>query len=355
MARPIRDVPWLDQRDGTYYVNWYEAPQTPAQKGRTRRLSLRATDADTAKARFAAFLAQGADVTLGTARNVGLTVISALDLYWIEHISERVVDKVRQENAIRHLKAWFGDTQLAKIDIEECEAYAKARRDGLIGGGRRTPDKRGSDSTIKRELGVLQAASNHAIKRKRIVGELPTFWMPTEDRVEDEEIQFFTKEELDLLFATAKDDLGDFIRIAYWTGARRGSIETLERRQINLELNRISLKKPGARVTKKRKPIVPIFPQIRKIIERRMALALMADDYLFGKTVDFYRPFRRLCESIGLDHKSNPHMLRHSRATHMLMDGESIYKVAKLLGDTVSTVEKRYGHVSVEYLMERRK
>jgi site-specific recombinase XerD len=48
-------------------------------------------------------------------------------------------------------------------------------------------------------------------------------------------------------------------------------------------------------------------------------------------------------------------MLRHSRATHMLMDGESIYKVAKLLGDTVSTVEKRYGHVSVEYLMERRK
>jgi integrase len=353
MARPIRDVPWLDQRDGTYYVNWYEAPQTPAQKGRTRRLSLRAADADTAKARFAAFLAQGADVTLGTARNAGLTVRAALDLYWTEHVNPNVVDKVRQENAIRHLKAWFGDTQLAKIDIDECEAYAKARRDGLIGGGRRTPDKRGSDSTIKRELGVLQAASNHAIKRKRIVGELPTFWMPTEDRVEDEEVQFFTKEEVHLLFMTARGDLWDFIRMAYWTGARRASIETLEARQVNLALNRISLKKPGVKSTKKRKPIVPIFPQIRGIVERRLANA--QHGYLFGKTVDFYRPFRQLCESIGLDDKFNPHMLRHSRATHMLMDGESIYKVAKLLGDTVSTVEKRYGHVSVEYLMERRK
>ena len=34
----------------------------------------------------------------------------------------------------------------------------------------------------------------------------------------------------------------------------------------------------------------------------------------------------------------------------MLMDGESVYKVAKLLGDTVQTVERTYGHHSVEYL-----
>jgi integrase len=353
MARPIRDVPWLEQINGTYYVHWYEAPQTAAQKGRTRRVSLRATDPDTAKARFAAFLASGADVTLGTARNAGLSVSDALDHYWTEHVGPNVVDKVRQENAIRHLKAWFGDTQMAKIDIEECEAYAKARRQGLIGGGRRTPDKRGSDSTIRRELGVLQSASNHAIKRKRIVGELPTFWMPTEDRTEDEETQFFTKEEIHLLFCTAKGDLWDFIRMAYWTGARRASIETLEVKQVNFETRRVSLKKPGVKSTKKRKPIVPIFPQIRGILERRVAAS--KDGYLFGKTVDFYRPFRQLCESIGLDDKFNPHMLRHSRATHMLMDGESIYKVAKLLGDTVSTVEKRYGHASVEYLLERRK
>jgi site-specific recombinase XerC len=43
-------------------------------------------------------------------------------------------------------------------------------------------------------------------------------------------------------------------------------------------------------------------------------------------------------------------MLRHSRATHMLMDGEDPYKVAKLLGDTLATAERVYGHYDVDYL-----
>lgn len=34
----------------------------------------------------------------------------------------------------------------------------------------------------------------------------------------------------------------------------------------------------------------------------------------------------------------------------MLMDGEDPYKVAKLLGDTLATVERVYGHHSVDYL-----
>jgi hypothetical protein len=34
----------------------------------------------------------------------------------------------------------------------------------------------------------------------------------------------------------------------------------------------------------------------------------------------------------------------------MLMDGESIYKVANLLGDTVRTVERVYRHHSAEFL-----
>ena len=45
-----------------------------------------------------------------------------------------------------------------------------------------------------------------------------------------------------------------------------------------------------------------------------------------------------------------PHTLRHTRATHLLQLGVDIWDVAGLLGDTVSTIERTYGHYSPDYL-----
>ncbi len=351
MARPTRDVPWLDTRDGVYTVNWYEAPTTPAQKGRTKRLSLRTTDADVAKDRFAAFLVKGIDVVTGSARTAGLTVSDMLDQYWVEHVHKRVVAKIRQELAIRHLKAWFGSTQASAIDISECEAYASARRQGITSAMKRKGDRRVSDSTIRRELNVLQAASKHAIKRKRIIGELPTFELPPEDQTRSGEAAFYSKDELNLLLKSAKGDLKDFITIAYYTAGRAKSIETLEVRQVNFAAGTVALAKPGEVRTKKRRPTLPIFPEIREVLERRVKAS--TDGYLFGPRYTAYPKYRALCETIGFDDKRNPHLLRHSRASHLLMNGESVYKVARLLGDTVATVETRYGHCSAEFLLER--
>jgi len=50
--------------------------------------------------------------------------------------------------------------------------------------------------------------------------------------------------------------------------------------------------------------------------------------------------------------KSSPHILRHSRATHLLQEGIAIFAVARLLGDSVATVERVYAHCSVAYLAE---
>ena len=68
---------------------------------------------------------------------------------------------------------------------------------------------------------------------------------------------------------------------------------------------------------------------------------------LFGGH-NFYPAFARLMVELRME--GHPHMLRHSRASHMLHDGEDIYKVARLLGDTVATVERVYGHSQVEFL-----
>ncbi|HEY5798461.1 MAG TPA: tyrosine-type recombinase/integrase [Bosea sp. (in: a-proteobacteria)] len=347
MPRPKRAEPhYLQQRAGVYQVCWYDATTK-----RTRRLGLRTKDYDEALDRYAVWRKNPQAIAVVEGRGEDISVTNALDDYYKEHVTKNVVDTVRQENAIRHLKEFFKGGLLRAVDIPACRSYADARRSGRIGGGARHKGDRakGSDSTIRRELNVLQAASEHARRWKRIKAEnMPTFEAPAEHRVQ-QEVGFLTPYQIATLIFEAEGALRDFVALTYHWGARRESIETLHVDQV--KPTHVNLLKKGERQTKKRKPIVPIYPEIAALLRYRVASAGERKGYLFGESVDFYKPFRALCERLEMPH-SNPHVLRHSRASNMLMAGVSIYKVARLIGDTVKTVESTYGHHSVEFLLE---
>lgn len=344
MPKQDKTIPWLERHDnGVFYVHWYD----PVAK-RTQRVSLRTRDSGEAKDRFEAFLREGGEIQ--APRTGELTVSRALDDYYKEHVEVKVVDVNRQRDIIRHLKAYFGDQILATVDIPASLGYAKVRRDGTIGGGSRTVSSKASEGTIVRELGVLSAAARHALKWKRIV-ELPSIEMPRAARAtQDDEALYYTKHEIEQLIMAADGDLKHFITLAYYTGARRRSIEHLSVRQIDWVSNRIHLKTPGKRSTKKRQPIVPIFPQITETLHELLG----RDKLLLLGGRDFYRSFTALARMIGLDNdgRGNPHLLRHSRATHLLQDGAKVYTVAKLLGDTTTTVERVYGHHSSDHIAD---
>lgn len=354
MARKRRDIPWLEWRDGIAYVYWYDA-----KRQRTERLSLRTSDQVEAQKRFAAFLTEGHDIVSGSPRAGDLSVIQALDDYLREHVAVNVVDRGRQEDAARHLKAFFGHGPISTVDIPTSRAYAEARRMGATD----RPDSRArtghSDSTIRRELVVLGAAARHAARWKRIgpnaepPTSMPSIELPPEARTE--KVKWLTKAELSLALETATGALKDFIMVAYYTGARRASVERLTRFQVDLAGNRIDLRgrneTANQRRSKKRRPVVPIDPKLRPTIERLM-VENASSEWLFGKPLVMYRPFRELMTGLGLADKSNPHILRHTRATHMLLDGVRPYAVARLLGDTLATVDRVYGHAGVDELAD---
>ena len=58
--------------------------------------------------------------------------------------------------------------------------------------------------------------------------------------------------------------------------------------------------------------------------------------------------FARLCKACGI--KASPHVLRHTAATWLVMDGVPLAEVARLLGDSEKTVEKVYGKHAPDYL-----
>jgi integrase len=338
MPRPAREIPWLDVREnGAYYVFWYDK-----ENGRTERFSLRTKDAAEAKAGYITFLSEGKGLfeKLGTS----LTVDKALDQYELEHVNHKCADPRRQRDAIKNLKAHFGEAPLSAVDIPSSRKYAETRRSGSSGGGSRRKPAPASDSTIRRELVTLVAAANHARKWKRITpNEMPSVELPTEQRPPAE---WYTKDEVRLILSTASGDLQRFCRILYYTGARRRAIENLTVGQVNFEAKQIRLLGDGQKETKKRRPVVPIFPEIEA--DLRALVAKARDGRLFSG--DMYRRYRRHCEAIGLDHKANPHIMRHTRATLMLMDGVDPYAVSRLLGDTLATIDRVYGHHSPEHL-----
>lgn len=338
MARKRRDVPWLEQRDnGVWYAFKYDAT-----KRRTLRESLETKESKEAQLRFGRLLTEGfRDTRL--VGDAGITVEQALDQYLAEH---KTTDPERQEAAAKWLKAYFKNTLFKDVDIPASRAYKAARVTGAVAG------RRGgvTSSTVRRELHVLVAAANHAARWKRMGPNAnPPTAMPQIELAPEERsnrVKWMSKDVLARVFATADGKLLAFCKIAYYTAGRRESIERLTRQQIDLAHGQIHLDPANAAQTNKRRPTVPLYAEIRPIIEK--LLDESPNDFLFGTVRSFYRDFVKLAADIGVD--AHPHMLRHSRATHMLLDGEDIYKVARLLGDSVTTVLKTYAHATVKYL-----
>lgn len=276
----------------------------------------------------------------------------ALTDYWNEH-GKDVASPDSVETSLKHLFAFFGDWPVADIGVEECRDFLQRRRAGSLP----TATRGGvSDSTVRRDMLILSAAINHAVLWKRLkADEKPILEMPA---APPPRTMWLYKDELERLMNAASGRTADFIQIAYYTAGRRGSIEKLTKFQVSLEQNRISLHRPGGRITKKRRPSVPIVPALRPTIER--CLRESTTEYLLGHGGRALPGFYVALRKAGLEWvperemrgagKPTPHALRHSRATHLLQDGVDPWAVAQLLGDRLETVTAVYAHWCGDYL-----
>ena len=277
-----------------------------------------------------------------------------LAFYERDHVQAgKVVDRKRSESAIARLLAFFGDYPISAVDIPLSRDYAVARETAAVSGNGRGA----KPGTIRRELGVLVSAARHCVKWKKIGrDQLPTLEKPAAPATRG---LYLTREELATIRAGADERSLWFIDIAYYTGSRREAVQSLTWAQVDLERNRIRLKKSGERVSKKRRPVVPIDPALRPTL---VALQGKHGDHVLPQPFHGWYWLEKAAKRAKLFHLPetdgrpagtvSPHILRHSRATHLLQDGVSPWAVANLLGDTVKTVLDVYGHHCPDYLAE---
>lgn len=312
-----------------WYVQWHEG-------GRSQRVTTRTSSRPEAEAFLAAFRLAAASAPLDD-----LTIPQVLDWYWESHAK----GLMRPDSAalgIRALKTFFGSTGALGLTLEMQEAFTAERRAAGTG-----------DESIRRDLSVLSAALNRAVKYKKLAFRPPALTLtpaPPRER-------WLTRSEVARLFWQLRGKRQRhqllFCRLALYTGARTGAILDLTWDRVHFDTGLIDYRKPGRRVTKKRRTIAPMTRKCRRMLEH----AARHTNYEHVITWAG-EPIGRIAKAVianaekaGVEDFS-PHVLRHTMASWAVQSRVPIYTVGKMLGQTVASTTERYAKLAPDDVLE---
>ena len=148
------------------------------------------------------------------------------------------------------------------------------------------------------------------------------------DTIGESRHRVFSEKELKLLFDNAKDErFNQFIRFAYYTGARSGEIRHISKDNLFSDYL-VAYGKTGKRIIK-------LNNQSQEIIKQLDELWNYTKSYVSHK---FKKEVRRL----GIKN-ARFHDLRRTFGYNLIKQGRPIYEVSKLLGhSSVTTTERHY-------------
>ncbi|MCL2505525.1 MAG: site-specific integrase [Alphaproteobacteria bacterium] len=350
---------WIEARQ-TWYIVWFEHGRERKKSTGTRNR----IEADQALSLHNIEKEQPVD-TVSSTRRILADVLSA---YAKEH-AVHVASATTIGFNIKSLIPFWGHRTVAEVRPVTCREYLAYRKKNAQNQGKTL-----SDATVSRELGVLAAAIRHDYKQGRLAALAP-IWKPAPSAPKD---RWLTREEVAHLLKAARTKRRDdnkitgrqrthsfsrwhvsfYILLALYTAARKEAILTLTWSQVDLEKGIIDLNKQGAKITNKRRAIVPIPRKLMTFlrIAKSRAPENCADkcviDY-FGKPIlRIDQSFRRVVADAGLKNVT-PHTLRHTAATWMAQAGVSMWVIAKYLGHaSTRTTERIYAHHNPDFLIE---
>jgi len=165
-----------------------------------------------------------------------------------------------------------------------------------------------------------------------------------------------------LLRETSRDDIKFVVLMGCEAGFRKGEIIMSKPEWFTLETDSIHVPCPdptdGWEPKNRKERTVPMSPRLKKFLletkwledGRKYVLHPEAreEDWVFDQSSSDYRwdpkrPLLALFKKCKITHVTT-HTMRHSFASHALMSGKSIWKVAEWLGDKPETVKATYSH-----------
>lgn len=269
---------------------------------------------------------------------------------YVDDKAEKVKGRQTLANNVTALANWWGDLTCDAVKGTACRAYekarAKARKDA--NGALRTA----GSATVRRELGVLQAALNHAHAEGVLIH--PIRVTLSEAGVPRE--RWLTRDEVAALLRGASPHARRFILISIYTGRRMSAVLHLTWTRVDLDTGRIRFRADGERETKKRRGAVRVPRQLLAHLRRWHRHAGSSETHVVSYR---RRPVQSVKTALNqarnraqLDDGVNHHTMKHTAITWAVMRGLSVEAAAEFFDTSPTTIRKHCWHHSPHHQAE---
>ena len=247
----------------------------------------------------------------------------------------------RDELTLRHLTGFLKVDRLGAVTPSLLEAY-KADRVG----------KGTKPSTLNRELNTIKAMFNKALAW----GALSKNPAVSVRKLKEthKKIRYLSREEVSLLLKAAPDRMRPVIETFLHTGFRRDELIHLTWADVDFKNKVVSVQaKDGWHPKDYETRHIPLTARLAEVLRE---IPKGDDTHVFknggGSPLDadvLSHDFLRLVRACGIKNTS-VHTLRHTFASHLVMNSVDLYTVQKLLGHSSIKTTEIYAHLAPDYL-----
>jgi integrase len=272
--------------------------------------------------------------------------------YWLEHRATQKRSGEHDRSIIRaHLRPAFGALRIRDVTVEEGDRFVRERRH---------LDKKTianhvtlliSMLNLARDLGWLLVVPK--IKKPKIAVSQAFAYLTTKDDVRR--------------FLEAARQEGEHIFALYatavWTGLRAGELACLEWKDVNFSTRLITVQRSFNGPTKsdavRHVPILDDLLTVLRAWRLRNPLSVVfpnQDGHPYGESARVFQEiFHRVLARAGFPmterrgkerHYLRFHDLRHTFASHWMMEGGDLFKLQKILGHKDVSMTMRYAHLA---------
>ncbi|EFT2770974.1 tyrosine-type recombinase/integrase, partial [Escherichia coli] len=219
----------------------------------------------------------------------------------------------------------IGDIPVSRVSKRLLMDYRSTRlRDGI------------KASTINRDMYRFSGMFTKLIQLEEFSGAHPVHGLPPLAE-ENPEMTFLEKEEISSLLNALTGDARLIALLGVSTGARWSELATLKPSQI------VNCRVTFLKTKNGKKRTVPISTELEKLIKKEASAKLFKVDY---------EKFCLTLKAVKADIPPNQatHILRHTFASHFMMNGGNIIALQQILGHASIQQTMVYAHLSPDYL-----